>query len=328
MGMMKQIEKLALCLLLAAALLTVPVFADIGPKPKLVVRVENGPEELYYLDILREGKNPYTDETVGGLEGYYSEAEYAALDQDLLEDFVAAIPEGWFGCVTQGKLVWGNIDSQDGYHSFDYIGVPDVCRILIVTKSGEAFLSEPVVRQVLQSSVTVDWAAKTVKAPPLSLGYAAQFLATFLPTLAIEGVLLLLFRLWSKRNGLVFLLVNLATQGGLTLYCSVRTVRNGTLWADWTLHFFSDVFIYTDAENLLEILSRFPYYFDRFPEYYLIPAELVILLVEMALYLWLFQGKGTKKRTALYAAAANVCSFVLGLRLMDPVWDIVVRTLL
>lgn len=323
---MKRIYRLTLCVLAAALLLTVPVFADIGPKPKLVVRVEDGPEELYYLDILREGKNPYTDETVGGLEGCYSEEEYAALDQDLLEDFIAAIPENWFGCVTQGKLVWGNIDSQDGYHSFDYIGVPDVCRILMVTKSGETFLSEPVVRQVLQSSVTVDWAAKTVKAPPLSLGYAAQFLATFLPTLAIEGVLLLLFRLWSKRNGLVFLLVNLVTQGGLTLWCSVRTVCGGTFWVDWTLSFFG-LFIYTDVD-FLETLSRMPYYFDRFPEYYLIPAEPVILLVEMALYLRLFRGEGSKKRTALYAAAANVCSFVLGLRLMDPVWKFVVQTFL
>lgn len=323
---MKRIYRLALCVLAAALLLTVPVFADFGPKPKLVVRVENGPEELYYLDILREGKNPYTEETVGGLEGSYSKAEYAALDQDLLEDLIAAIPEGWFGCVTQGKLVWGNIDSQDGYYSFGYHGVPDVCRILIVTKSGEIFLSEPVVRQVLQSSVTVDWAAKTVKIPSLIPGYGAQFLATFLPTLAIEGVLLLLFRLWSKRNGLIFLLVNLLTQGGLTLWCSVKTVRDGTFWAYWTLHFF-DMFIYTD-ENLFEILGHFPYYFERFPEYYLIPAELVILLVEMALYLRLFRGEGSKKRTALYAAAANLCSFVIGLRLMDPVWDIVVRTFL
>lgn len=328
MGMMKRIEKLALCLLLAAALLTVPVFADSGPKPKLVVRVENGPEELYYLDILREGENPYTEGTVGGLKGSYSEAEYAALDQDLLENFTAAIPEGWFGCVTQGKLVWGNIDSQDGYHSFDYIGVPDVCRILMVTKSGETFLSESVVRQVLQSSVTVDWAAKTVKAPPLFLGYAAQFLATFLPTLAIEGILLLLFRLWSKRNMLVFLLVNLVTQGGLTLWCSVKTVRGGSgllNWVDYVLNAFLEaLFVYTD-----EFLKYIPEHFSHFSYcYMLILAELAILLVEMALYLWLFQGKGSKKRTALYAATANVCSFVLGLRLMDSVWAFVVRTFL
>ncbi|MCI9003344.1 MAG: hypothetical protein HFG03_11040, partial [Oscillibacter sp.] len=126
-------------------------------------------------------------------------------------DLTAAVPEGWYGCLTQGRLVWGNIDSEDGVFQFGYLGVPDVYRVLMVTKSGETFLSEPMERQALQSSAAVDWAAKTVKTPPLWKGYIVQFLATFLPTLAIEG---LLFRLWSKRNALVFLGVNLLTQGG------------------------------------------------------------------------------------------------------------------
>ena len=52
-----------LLFLLAAALLTVPVLADMGPKPQLTVRVENGPEELYYLDLLEEGEPyPYPDQ--------------------------------------------------------------------------------------------------------------------------------------------------------------------------------------------------------------------------------------------------------------------------
>ena len=189
-------------------MLTVPVFANFGPKPQFPVRVENGPEEPYYLDILAEGDaSRYREGTVGGL----SEEERSALDQALLADLIAAVPEGWYGCLTQGRLVWGNIDSEDGVFQFGYLGVPDVYRVLLVTKSGETFLSEPVERQALQSSAAVDWAVKTVKTPPLWKGYIVQFLATFLPTLAIEG---LLFRLWSKRNALVFLGVNLLTQGG------------------------------------------------------------------------------------------------------------------
>ena len=184
------------------------MFADFGPKPQFPVRVENGPEEPYYLDILSEGDaSRYREGTVGGL----SEEERSALDQALLADLIAAVPEGWYGCLTQGRLVWGNIDSEDGVFQFGYLGVPDVYRVLMVTKSGETFLSEPMERQALQSSAAVDWAAKTVKTPPLWKGYIVQFLATFLPTLAIEG---LLFRLWSKRNALVFLGVNLLTQGG------------------------------------------------------------------------------------------------------------------
>lgn len=300
--------------LLAAALLTVPVFADFGPKPQLTVRVENGPEELYYLDILAEGDaSRYREGTVGGL----SEEERSALDQALLADLTAAVPEGWYGCLTQGRLVWGNIDSEDGVFQFGYLGVPDVYRILLVTKSGETFLSEPVERQALQSSAAVDWAARTVKTPPLWKGYIVQFLATFLPTLAIEGLLFLLFRLWSRRNALVFLGVNLLTQGGLTLWSSLRTVRHGSFWARMLQSDLESAVRFFDAGGLLAQLG----------DDWLLPAELLILLTEAVLYRKLFRDC-SKKRAALYALAANLCSFLLGLYLAEPVWRIIVDTIL
>ena len=300
--------------LLAAALLTVPVFADFGPKPQLTVRVENGPEELYYLDILAEGDaSRYREGTVGGL----SEEERTALDQALLADLTAAVPEGWYGCLTQGRLVWGNIDSEDGVFQFGYLGVSDVYRILLVTKSGETFLSEPVERQALQSSAAVDWAARTVKTPPLWKGYIVQFLATFLPTLAIEGLLFLLFRLWSRRNALVFLGVNLLTQGGLTLWSSLRTVRHGSFWARMLQSDLESAVRFFDAGGLLAQLG----------DDWLLPAELLILLTEAVLYRKLFRDC-SKKRAALYALAANLCSFLLGLYLAEPVWRIIVDTVL
>ena len=44
-----------LFIILSAMLLTVTAFADFGPKPQLVVKVKNPPNELYYLDLLAEG---------------------------------------------------------------------------------------------------------------------------------------------------------------------------------------------------------------------------------------------------------------------------------
>lgn len=301
-----------LLFLLAAALLTVPVFADFGPKPQLTVRVENAPEELYYLDLLAEGPpSPYAEGSSGGLP----EEERTALDQALLAALTAAVPEGWHCCVVQDTLIWGNIVSDEDLFQFGY-GLPDVCRILIVTKSGETFLSGPFDRQVLQSSAAVDWGLKTVKTPPLWKGYAAQFLATFLPTLAIEGILLLLFRLWSRRNALVFLGVNLVTQGGLTLWTSVKTVRHGWLWAEMI----GDALRYFDPETLLYRLRVFPFY-------WLLPAELLIFLAEMGLYMKFFRDC-SKKRAALCALTGNLASFLLGLYLAEPVWNVVVRTML
>lgn len=302
-----------LLFLLAAALLTVPVFADFGPKPQLTVRVENAPEELYYLDLLAEGPpSPYAEGSSGGLP----KEERTALDQALLAALTAAVPEGWHCCVVQDTLIWGNIVSDEDLFQFGY-GLPDVCRVLIVTKSGETFLSEPFDRQVLQSSATVDWAVKTVKTPSLWRGYAAQFLATFLPTLAIEGLLFLAFRLWSKRNALVFLGVNLLTQGGLTLWTSVRTVRYGTFWAEMIRSDLKCALRFFDPGGLLH----------DFSDYWLLPAELLILLAEAALYMKFFRDC-SKKRAALYALCANLCSFLLGLYLAEPVWRFVVRTML
>ena len=47
--------RVLVCALLASLALTTFAFADFGPKPQLTVRVENAPQEPYYLDLLAEG---------------------------------------------------------------------------------------------------------------------------------------------------------------------------------------------------------------------------------------------------------------------------------
>ena len=192
-------------------LLTTAVLADMGPKPQLTVVVEHAPSELYYLDLLAEGEYEYDpafamDET--------------DLDPELLAAFRAAIPDGWHACIAEGTTgapIWGKLTGDPAgptnYHSFRYYGVPETYRILIVTASGETFLSDVLTRRTLQSSVTVDWLAKTAKPPLQSEGYLLQFAATFVPTILVELIVLLLFGFKLKENWKPFLLVNLVTQG-------------------------------------------------------------------------------------------------------------------
>ena len=187
---MKRRFRAAVLLLVLTVLLTTVVFADSGPKPQLAVRVVHAPQEAYYLDLLDEGT--YT--------GAY-ETDETGLDPALLQAFRAAIPSGWHGCISQGSTrapIWGDLTGQAGengemLHTFRYVGVPQTYRILMVTQSGEVFLSDVLQRDTLQSIVTVDWAAKTVEPQPVYRGYALQFLATFVPTLVIEFLVLLLF---------------------------------------------------------------------------------------------------------------------------------------
>ena len=122
------------------------------------------------------------------------------------------------------------------------------------------------------------------------VAYALQFLCMLLPTLLIEGALLFSFGYRSRRSWLVFLLVNLVTQGGFALYLAVTVLNHGV--SGWSLLFY-------------------------------IPIEIIITAVELLCYRRLLTEKG-RGRAVGYAVAANVCSATVGLLLIDPLWRFIV----
>ena len=128
---MKRILRTLTLAALTACLLAVSALADSGPKPLLTVTVEHPPEGVYYLDLLAEGP-PYD-------EGYRTEADFAALDQGLLQAMRDAVPEGWHLCILDGDLIFGDLTGEPQgdamIHTFSYYGVPDTYRILIAAES-------------------------------------------------------------------------------------------------------------------------------------------------------------------------------------------------
>lgn len=295
-----------ICALLASLALTTFAFADSGPKPQLTVRVKNAPQEPYYLDLLAEGDWDAEDmDSNDGIEqNYYGKED--TLDPDLLALLRENVPAGWHACVAQGTTgapMWGELyaESTDAsgndLHIFAYHGVPSTYRIILVTESGKVWLSDALERRVLQSSVTVHWSDDTehttVTVPSTVTGYLLQFLATFVPTLLIEGLLLLLFQYSWRQNWKAFLFVNILTQGLLAVASSSFTAHSGV--SGWYLFCF------------------------------FLPAELVVMLVEVFLY----AGRGlltghSRGRAALYAVTANFASAFLGYHLAMPVWRLVV----
>lgn len=283
---MKRFSRVFMLVCLSLALLTVTALADTGPTSRLTVKVKNAPQELYYLDLLSmEGSPRYPSLT---------EEELAALDPDLYSALLAAIPAGWHGCVSQGTdgaPIWGSLTpDENGCHTFSNYGVPWTYRVLMVTESGEVFLSEVQTRRMLQSSVTVYWAAKSLSAAPLWAGYALELLSTLVPTLLLEGLLLALLGLWNRRNLLVFLAANVATQLAMFLILGTTALKEGV---------------------------GFGYYL------LFIPLELVILLAETVAYHRLFT-ETSKRRATVYGISANLCSAVLGWFLAEPVWKFIV----
>ena len=294
------------CALLTSLALTTLAFADSGPKPQLTVRVENAPQELYYLDLLAEGDWDESQEDSNDGVGWGYHDRGVTLDPALLALLRSNVPAGWHACVAQGTTgapMWGELYAEgtdvfgDQLHVFGYHGVPSTYRIILVTESGKVWISDTLERKVLQSSVTVHWSDDaeriTVTVPSTVSGYVLQFLATLVPTLLIEGILLLLFQYSWKQNRKAFLLVNLVTQGVLAAASSVLNLQNGA--ALWNYFLF------------------------------LLPMEVVVLLIELYLYAGRGMLKGhSKKRTAAYAVAANLVSAVLGYYLAEPVWRFVV----
>ena len=297
------------CALLASLALTTFAFADFGPKPQLTVRVKNAPQESYYLDLLAKGDWDAEDvDSNDGIEWSYHDKE-DTLDPDLLALLRDNVPTGWHACVAQGTTgapIYGELYSENtdasgnALHRFGYVGVPSTYRIILVTESGKVWVSDILNRRVLQSSVTVNWSddtsAVTVSVPSTIPGYLLQFVATLVPTLLIEGIILLLFQYSWKQNWKAFLLVNLITQGLLAIASSVYAIQSGP--------------------NMFSYLIFF------------LPAELFILIAEAYLYAGRGMLKGhSKKRAAAYAVTANLISAILGYYLTEAVWRLVVSIL-
>ena len=282
--------KRAIFTLLAALLLTTSAFADMGPKDQLVVRVTDAPQEAYYLDILAQGAS-------NDLHGGLSDGECLTLDEELYAALISAIPDGWHGCLSQGvtgapihgKLTAWQWEDSTALHWFGYYGLPQTYRLLLVTKSGEVFLSDTFTRQALQSSATIHWAQRSMETPTLWQGYALQFLSTLLPTLLVEGLLLALFGLWRKKNLRIFFLINLETQGLLAAALAILALQYGV----GRLH-----------------LAVF------------LAGELFITGIETIAYLRWFDC--TPKKATAYALTANFTSAVLGWFLMEPLWRLTV----
>lgn len=269
----KKTGRFLMLLVLAAMALAVPVLADMGPKDKLTITVVNPPDELYYLDLLTPECSAYSN-----LDPEEN------LDQGMVQAMFDAAPEGWGPALAGGTGVpmWGDlIGSPDGkgnmVHSFGYVGVPTVYRIVVVTQSGQVQLGPEMRRTVMQSSAVYDYAANTLRTPPVWLAYLMQYLATCLPTLLLELGVLVIFRFSLRQNLALVVGVNAATQLALTAILGTVLVRQGTFSA-WLVQF---------------------------------PVELGVLAVEMAVYARWLKGHSAKRRCG-YAAAANLLSWAVG----------------
>ena len=206
----------------------------------------------------------------------------ADYDPELIAGLKSWEDGGWYPALVTGTRapLFGELTPEaDGIHRFGYHGLPDTFRIAVSGPGGAQATDEPFTRTVFYTHLTYDWQTNTITSATSPVGfYGLQFLSTLVPTLIIEGILLWLFGFRAKRDWLVFLIVNLVTQAGLHLWIAADLVSIG--------------------DSALQYMV-------------LLVAEVPILAVELAAYVFLLQ-EHSRLRRAAYAACANIASYALG----------------
>ena len=260
-----------------------PVFADMGPKPQVTVRVENPPEGLYYLDLLVPYQDDYPNLT---------EEERAAADPELLKGLASLEDEGWYPALSGGTHIplsgslTGEPDGEEMVHAFGY-APPDSFRIILASEEGTV-VSDVVETHVFRSTVRFDAQTGETSQRSWWLAYPFQYFTTLIPTLIIEGIVFLLFGFSLKQHWVFFLILNMSTQ--LLMYYII--------WC---------------ADKVGAPVVGFFYFI------YMIPLEIFITIIEAVAYARCPLGKSGKRRV-LCAAAANAASCFAGFFLAEPLF--------
>ncbi len=286
---MKRTKKLTAFFLIITAIVLLPmsVYADFGPKDKVTVYVKNYPDSIYYLDLLQD------------YDGEYENIDPTEYDEAILSHLSAYESEDWYPALYGGTNVplfgelTGRAEGESMVHVFSYFGVPEQFRIIIVNSQGVVQVSDVIDRHSLQSSVTIDYFTGEVSVPPVWVSYVLQYISTLLPTLLIEGLILIMLGFSLKENMRLFLMVNIATQIFLTAFAGHSVITSGPTMA--FLRFF--------------------------------PHETAILLFETLIYSRFLRGSEekpkthTKSRKILYGVLANLASWIISLIFMNTQFE-------
>lgn len=268
------------------------VSADCTPKPSLTIYVRNEPEEKYIIDLLIKKdsirSDPFFQNDSNDVESSLNEEKYSLLNSYREEGWIPTINTVRLYRKFDGYAYQNNNKLACYYFSGNF--VPNTFRIIIITESGKVTATDIIETKAMDSTVYYDYSTGSVEQPDLWIAYLVEFLLTCLPTLLIEGAILLLFGYKLKNNWKPFLLINVLTQLILLFTVGMVLIKHGT---------FSAVFVQ-------------------------IPLELIIILIESMLYRRYLSGH-SKSRAIAYGVAANLISWLLGLLFIDELYSVLAQ---
>ncbi len=205
-------------------------------------------------------------------------------------EYTMALLQGSGEAYTTGDVV-GIPAGDKMLHRFHGMKLPRYFRIAITDGNGQS-TSQAFHRSAYYTTIVYDYAANRISyETPVWLAYVVQFLCTCIPTLLIEGGILLLFGFDWRKNWKPFLTVNLITQVLLTATVAGHYISSG----------------------------------DRgYPELGIILLEVPIFIAETIFFTMRLQGQAKPRRVG-YALTANSASLVFGLMANSTIFSVLQR---
>lgn len=276
----------ALVLAVLVSMLCV-AWGDMGPKPSVRVEFENMDDALCYATLLSERSSTGPSSAWDGNPEnarHDGMVGYADLSEEVWRSFVDYADSDGYYFLQEG---W-QVSAEEGLAWTYY--PPNPFKILLYFPETDTFMTSGIYeRYAFDSYFTVDMAALSEDGLLLAEkdyqwgGEVAAFLARFAITFVIEMAVALLFGFREKRQLLVLLIVNGATQLLLNGALSIIDYHSG---------YIAFILFYILFELLITII------------------EAVVYAAQLPRY-----GQKTKKRwvCVVYAIAANFVSFHAGL---------------
>ena len=219
--MKKRILSIFAIVCLAMSFTTVPVKADVGPKPSVHIRFENEPGEPYYVTLLSD-QSTYGPWSAGGSDSSIKDPEINAFFNEYKD------PDGFYYI--------GNVAQvTDGSYSWTYYP-PKCFKILVYfPQSGNVIVSDVQERFAFDSYYTCDLKDGTVTENPYIRDNLIGFAIRLVLTILLEYLIALLFGFRSGKARKIILITNLLTQILLNAVMGVLDYSSGLLV--WLLFF-------------------------------------------------------------------------------------------
>lgn len=244
---------------IAVALICISFFshtvsADMGPKSSIEISITNPPSEPYYVSLLIPGtlpEDPY--------DYYHTYFDVLEDDENIKDKFLNFEADGYvlYSHLAGNYRIYYSEEITDSIH---YGGdVPSPVKVMVVTKSGEVKVSNELDTRGFHAEAIYDYSSNTLT----EVNYASNFiedlaiesLFCFGSTLLIEGIVLLCFGLFRKKNLLRFLVANLITQTLLFVFNAAYCI----IVPNWSKYFISWLMV----EALITVIELL-IYFKRF----------------------------------------------------------------